>query len=69
MQAKFRNYYPRKRVKKELGFNSGNYVGMNVGYVFDEIASNGPVEVLNTVFFTPVWGIQRNYKSNIHLGV
>jgi hypothetical protein len=68
IHGSFRNYYPRKKVKKDLGPNSGNYIGLNVGYVFDEISSQGDISIINATYFSPIWGLQRNYKSNIHLG-
>ncbi len=66
--SSFRNYYQRKKVKKELNNNSGNYIGILTGYTFGPIAGN--VSNTGDVFFTGgVWGIQRNYKSGIHLGL
>ncbi|MEQ9426669.1 MAG: hypothetical protein RJQ09_19760 [Cyclobacteriaceae bacterium] len=67
----FRNYYSRKRVKKELNSNSGNYVALRAGYYFDAIAEDleaGTIDATQSFFMGPVWGIQRNYKSGIHLG-
>jgi len=37
-----RNYYKRKRVKKELLNNSGNYIALMAGYQFDKIADTSP---------------------------
>lgn len=71
ISADFRNFYPRKRVKKDLNPNSGNYVAVRAGYIFDSIADNidgGTTEISQSFFMGPVWGIQRNYKSGIHLG-
>ena len=73
VKASYRNYYPRNRVKKELLPNSGNYVGVLSGYNFDSIIDNlesGESNELanNTYYIGPVWGIQRNYRSGIHLG-
>ena len=68
----FRNYYSRKRVKKDLNPNSGNYVALRAGYIFDAITDNvdfGTTETSQSFFMGPVWGIQRNYKSGIHLGL
>ena len=68
----FRNYYNRKRVKKDLRNNSGNYVALRGGYNFGSIADNvdfGTTEVSNSFYMGPVWGIQRNYQSGIHLGL
>ena len=71
-RATFRNYYPRKKVKKDLNPNSGNYIGLVTGYTLGSIADNldtGQVFENEEAFFMgPVWGIQRNYKSGIHLG-
>lgn len=71
IQSSYRNYYSRKRVKKELKPNSGNYIGVVTGYNFDAIAEeaeNGTNRLSNSFYLGPVWGIQRNYKSGIHLG-
>lgn len=68
----YRNYYPRKRVKKELNVNSGNYVGVLTGYSFKAITDNveaGTTRSSNSYYLGPVWGIQRNYNSGIHLGL
>jgi hypothetical protein len=72
--ATYRNYYPRKKVKKELMPNSGNYVGLSTGYILNSIADNledfdAPFKEESGFFLGPVWGIQRNYKSGIHLGL
>ena len=40
VSADFRNFYARKRVKKDLNPNSGNYVGLRTGYNFGAIADN-----------------------------
>lgn len=72
-RAEFRGYYDRKRVKKSLNQNSGNFVGLTTGYVFDTIADNlGDGEVFaasNAFYVGPVWGIQRNYKNGFHFGL
>lgn len=71
-RASFRHYYPRKRVKKELFANSGNYIAVTGGYLFDTVLGddeNVETSQANSYFFGPVWGIQRNYKSGIHLGL
>jgi hypothetical protein len=68
----FRNYYPRKRVKKDLLPNSGNYIGLLGGYNFNAIAESaepGETNNSNAFFMGGVWGIQRNYQSGIHLGL
>jgi len=67
-----RNYYNRKRVKKDnLRNNSGNYVGLYMVNVFQspvDVAGFGTIDTdLNTFSVGPVWGIQRNYASGIHL--
>ncbi len=72
IRASFRNYYPRKKVKKELRPNSGNYIGLVAGYNFATIAGNlgnANFSDEDVFFMGPVWGIQRNYKSGIHLGL
>ena len=74
IEATYRNYYPRKKVKKELRPNSGNYVGLSAGYIMNSIADNledfdQPFKEESAFFLGPVWGIQRNYKSGIHLGL
>lgn len=70
VSGSFRNYYARKRVKKELKPNSGNYIALVGGYIFDNITNEEFVkEQANSWFVGPVWGIQRNYKSGIHLGL
>lgn len=68
LETTFRNYYGRKRVKKELNNNSGNYIGAIAGYQFDHIVGD---ELRSTQAFYSgaIWGIQRNYKSGIHLGL
>jgi len=67
LRGSFRNYYARKSVRKQLNPNSGNYVALDAGYYFDSI-TNETTRISNTFFVGPVWGIQRNYKSGIHLG-
>lgn len=73
LRAEFRNYYPRKKVKKELRPNSGNYIGLVAGYTLNTIAddfdNNEKFDEESSFFMGPVWGIQRNYKSGIHLGL
>lgn len=81
----FRNYYSRKNIKKtNLRQNSGNYFGLYLHYQFEVLgeqsyisrdASGGnPRNVEGTIAdniyaIGPVWGIQRNYASGIHLGL
>ncbi|MCZ6900124.1 MAG: hypothetical protein O7F74_07785 [Bacteroidetes bacterium] len=72
LRGSFRNYYPRKRVNKELKPNSGNYVGLLTGYIFGAVSDNldfGTTNQSNSFYIGPVWGIQRNYQSGIHLGL
>ena len=68
-----RNYYNRKKVKKDnLRNNSGNYIGIYSGYQFDTVVDAGLITTktsLDSYFVGPVWGIQRNYASGIHLDV
>ncbi|MEL7147258.1 MAG: hypothetical protein AAFO69_12870, partial [Bacteroidota bacterium] len=48
--------------------NSGNYIGLMAGNQFNHIA--GDEELSTQTFYTgAIWGIQRNYKSGIHLGL
>ncbi len=71
-RASFRNYYPRKKVKKELNPNSGNYIGLVAGYYFDSIAKKADAPAFaqsNSFYMGALWGIQRNYKSGIHIGL
>jgi hypothetical protein len=75
----FRNYYSRKNVRKNnLRNNSGNYVGLFGLYQFAALNHansewNGfdiPGSPVNNIYAVgPVWGIQRNYASGIHLGL
>ena len=73
ISGSYRNYYPRKRVKKELRPNSGNYIGILTGYRFNSIADNADYELSDRLesayYLGPVWCIQRNYQSGIHLGL
>lgn len=73
LNGSLRNYYPRKKVKKELGLSSGNYVAAVVGYTFGAISEwnedMDPENLANSGYLGGVWGIQRNYKSGIHLGL
>ena len=72
VRVSFQNYYKRKMVNKVLNPNSGNYFGVSAGYCFDSIKDNlefGDTERSISFFIGPVWGIQRNYKSGIHLNL
>ncbi len=71
LQGSFRNYYPRKRVKKTLRPNSGNFIALTTGYNFKPTSDNytDPDFGGRGFFIGPVWGIQRNYLSGIHLGL
>jgi hypothetical protein len=71
LRASYRNYYPRKQVKKELNPNSGNYIGLVAGYYFDSIAKSSELAMFrqsDSFYMGALWGIQRNYQSGIHLG-
>ena len=71
VRTSFRNYYPRKKVKKELNPNSGNYIGLVGGYYFGSVANSSESAQFNqsdSYYLGAMWGIQRNYKSGIHLG-
>lgn len=80
----FRNYYKRKSIKKSnLRRNSGNYVGLYLHYQFEAlgdqsyiavdasgVGSNAEGSIIDNIYaIGPVWGIQRNYASGIHLGL
>lgn len=71
LTGSFRNYYTRKRVKKDnLKNNSGNYVGLYTFYQFQTPVDVGIGTIdsdLNAISIGPVWGIQRNYANGIHL--
>ena len=70
IEGSFQHYYKRKWVNEQLKSNSGNYIGVSAGYYFDSVADNldfGTIEQSNSFFVGPVWGIQRNYNSGIHL--
>ena len=77
MDGSFRNYYKRKRIKKDnLRNNSGNYFGLYTSYSFDALGEPSSLNELtahleNSKVFTigPVWGFQRNYASGIHFGL
>jgi hypothetical protein len=72
IKVSFQNYYGRKLVKKELNPNSGNYISISAGYIFDSFTDNvdfGTTEQSSSFYVGPVWGIQRNYKSGIHLNL
>jgi len=68
VQTGFRSYYSRKNVGKQLKSNSGNYLGGILGYHFGRIDEEVRTQDRSVVSGV-VWGIQRNYKSNIHLGL
>jgi len=63
----FRNYYARKKVKKELLPNSGNYFGVTSKYVFG-ITTNDEIEQ-SPIIGGVVWGMQRNYQNGFRLGL
>lgn len=71
LTSSYRSYYKRKRVNKSnLMNNSGNYVGMYSVYSFKtlvEVDGSFFDTKLNSFSIGPVWGIQRNYASGVHL--
>ena len=72
LTASFRNYYNRKFVRKDnLKQNSGNYVALLGNYQFENLVDLGVLGTgktgLDSFSIGPVWGIQRNYGSGIHL--
>ena len=71
IRGAFRHYYPRKKVKKMLRPNSGNYIGLVTGYNFNTPKNDdlNPDSRVQSFYLGPVWGIQRNYLSGIHLGL
>ena len=71
VQSSYRNYFKRKRVRKNnLLNNSGNYFGYFAGYQFKAVGSDdfAPRLERDQFSFGVVWGMQRNYKSGIHFG-
>ncbi|MEO9482527.1 MAG: hypothetical protein ABJG47_03745 [Ekhidna sp.] len=72
-----RNYYNRKKVKKNnLRNNSGNYVGVYYSHNFKPFGSTDDFfeqkawdDNTNVFSVGPVWGMERNYASGIHLGL
>ena len=70
-RTSFRNYYPRKKVEKELKPNSGNYIAGVAGYYFGSIVNSSDYasfDQSNSYYVGAMWGMQRNYQSGIHLG-
>lgn len=75
--SSIRNYYTRKNVKKSnLQNNSGNYIGIYAAYQLEPFGSPSSLneskayaENSNVFAVGPVWGIERNYASGIHLGL
>jgi len=67
IQTSYRKYYDRKKVNRSLGQNSGNYIGAVISYDFNrlDLERRFSDRTIATKF---VWGIQRNYNSNIHFG-
>ena len=71
-EAYFKNYYnleKRHADGKRTAMNSGNYWGIYARYRFDPIAGDIDDERFKSTFIAPVWGFQRNYKSNFSLGM
>ena len=71
IRGSFRHYYARKEVKKQLRANSGNFIELVAGYVFDSIAGNDDYisSASSSFFFGPAWGIQRNYETGFLFGL
>ncbi|MEQ8627667.1 hypothetical protein [Ekhidna sp.] len=75
--SSIRNYYQRTKVKKSnLQNNSGNYIGLFTSYTLEPFGEPDNLteavaflENSNVLTVGPVWGIQRNYASGIHLGL
>ncbi len=70
-KGSFRLYYGRNYVRKTLRPNSGNFVELVTGYVFDSIAGgDNYISASSNLFFVgPAWGIQRNYESGFLFGI
>ncbi len=73
VNSSFRKYYERRNVKKKLKKNSGNYIALFTSYSFkplgDPRVTENYLKVSNSYVVGPVWGIQRNYKNSLHLGL
>jgi len=73
----FRNYYARNNIRKDnLRNNSGNYFGLFASYQLEALGTASSfneliafLETSNVYTVGPVWGIERNYASGIHLGL
>lgn len=62
--------------KSNLQNNSGNYIGIYSSYILEPFGdpdnlTEAAAFLENSNVFTvgPVWGMQRNYASGIHLGL
>lgn len=74
VDGEIRAYYNRKKSKKELGPNSGNYFALAAGYNMKRIINDSGKDyydesIENSYFVGPVWGIQRNYLNGFHLNI
>ncbi|MEP5612658.1 MAG: hypothetical protein ABJP45_10435 [Cyclobacteriaceae bacterium] len=75
--SSFRNYYTRKKIKKDdLRSNSGNYFGLFGSFQLEPLGDPSSLaetvayqETTNVFTIGPVWGIERNYASGVHLGL
>ena len=70
VEGSYKYYYNlnKRHLKgKNTDLNSGNFWGVNARYSFKSISQNG--DDFGSVFISPMWGIQRNYKSRFSLGL
>lgn len=74
LKSDLRFYYNRRKQKKELMKNSGNFVALTGGYFLNSVYNNlpslysskAPTPFDGSFYVSPLWGIQRNYKSGFH---
>jgi hypothetical protein len=74
LRTDLKHYYNlQKRYEKgkNTAMNSGNFWGIMARYTFEPVGGDieKDPEGWGAVFFAPMWGIQRNYKSHISLGL
>jgi hypothetical protein len=68
----FKNFYnldKRQAKGKRTETNSGNYWGIMARYNFPAVSGDESDERFKSFFIAPVWGFQRNYRSNFSLGM
>ncbi len=71
VRGSFRHYYGRKEVRKNFRANSGNFIELVGGYIFDSIAGNDSYtsSVSSSYFIGPAWGLQRHYETGFLFGL